>query len=328
MDNNNKPPVALKLFAGGIAGVSETIVTYPAEFIKTQRQLPNLSSSTARTSSLALIRNTYHASGLLGFYSGCGALAISNFLKGGIRFFAFETSRDYLDLVFNTKAEDKNGSRSRSPWVNVLAGLSAGVAESLAVVTPGEALKTRLVQDAAVAAAGQDGRRLQFAGKGVVVVALQVVRTEGISALWRGALPVMSKQATNSAVRFTMFASMQEWAGKTWPEMRGNVGTTLAMGALSGVVTVWVTPFFFMYASMPFDNVKTRMQSTGGGYTGMLDCAAKTLKRDGIGAFWRGTSPRLVRMTLSSGIAFTVYDKVIQAAKLFQQQPIKELQTL
>lgn len=96
---------------------------------------------------------------------------------------------------------------------------------------------------------------------------------------------------------------------------------------------------------MPFDNVKTRMQSVGGGYTGMLDCAAKTLKRDGIGAFWRGTSPRLVRMTvrcnisgsshlangdnqLSSGIAFTVYDKVVQAAKLFQQQPIKELQTL
>ncbi|KAL5322140.1 hypothetical protein ACEPPN_010110 [Leptodophora sp. 'Broadleaf-Isolate-01'] len=317
MDNNNKPPVALKLLAGGIAGVSETI--YPAEFIKTHRQLPNLSSSTSRTSSLALIRNTYHTSGLLGFYSGCGALATSNFLKGGIRFFAFETSRDYLDLLFNAK---EVGERPgvRSPWVNVLAGLSAGVAESLAVVTPGEALKTRLVQDAAAAVASKDGRSRQFAGKGVVGVALQVVRMEGISALWRGALPVMSKQATNSAVRFTMFASMQEWVGKRWPEMSGNVGTTLAMGALSGIVTV--------YASMPFDNVKTRMQSVGGGYTGMLDCAAKTLKRDGIGAFWRGTSPRLVRMTLSSGIAFTVYDKVVQAAKLFQQQPIKELQTL
>ncbi|KAH7350562.1 tricarboxylate transport protein [Rhexocercosporidium sp. MPI-PUGE-AT-0058] len=316
MDNNNKPPVALKLFAGGIAGVSETFVTYPAEFIKTHRQLPNHSSiPTAKTSSLTLIRNTYNASGLLGFYSGCSALATSNFLKSGIRFFAFETSRDYLDVLFKTK-EQKNSNRS--PWVNVLAGLSAGVAESLAVVTPGEALKTRLVQDAAAAA--KDGGRRQFAGKGVVGMTLHVVRTEGISALWRGALPVMSKQATNSAVRFTVFASMQERVKRRWPEASGNMGTTLAMGALSGVVTV--------YASMPFDNVKTRMQSTGGEYTGMLDCAAKTLKRDGIWAFWRGTSPRLVRLTLSSGIAFTVYDKVVQGAKLFQRQPLKELQTL
>src|SRR5689334_11241174 len=32
MDNNNKPSVALKLLAGGIAGVSETIVTVPPLF--------------------------------------------------------------------------------------------------------------------------------------------------------------------------------------------------------------------------------------------------------------------------------------------------------
>lgn len=98
---------------------------------------------------------------------------------------------------------------------------------------------------------------------------------------------------------------------------------------------------------MPFHNIKTRMQSTGGGYTGVFDYPAKTLKNDGIGAFWRGTSPRLVRLTvryftpetssplllifhnqLSSGIAFTAYDQIIQAAKLFQNQPMKELQML
>ena len=57
------------------------------------------------------------------------------------------------------------------------------------------------------------------------------------------------------------------------------------------------------YASMPFDNMKTRMQSVGGGYSGMLDCATKTLKRDGIWAFWRGTGPRLVRLTVSGRTA-------------------------
>jgi solute carrier family 25 (mitochondrial citrate transporter), member 1 len=53
------------------------------------------------------------------------------------------------------------------------------------------------------------------------------------------------------------------------------------------------------YASMPFDNVKTRMQSgCRGRYRGMIDCAVSTLREDGIRAFWHGTSPRLVRLTV------------------------------
>jgi len=116
--------------------------------------------------------------------------------------------------------------------VNVLAGLSAGIAESLLVVTPGEALKTRLIEDGA-----SDGAR-RFAGKSFPTVAMQVIRLEGLQALWRGVLPVLSKQATNSAVRFTTFGMMQEQVAKRWPTMSGNIGTTLGMGAISGVVTV------------------------------------------------------------------------------------------
>jgi solute carrier family 25 citrate transporter 1 len=151
---------------------------------------------------------------------------VSNALKSGIRFFSFEASRDYLDHLLVTKRGQ------RSPWVNVAAGLSAGVTESLLVVTPGEALKTRLIEDAA----SKGSQR--FAGKGTVAAATIVVREEGLRILWRGALPVLSKQATNSAVRFTTFGMMQEHVAKQWPLLAGNISTTLIIGALSGVVTV------------------------------------------------------------------------------------------
>lgn len=49
---------------------------------------------------------------------------------------------------------------------------------------------------------------------------------------------------------------------------------------------------------MPFDNVKTRIQSGSRAYSGMMDCASKTLREEGALAFWRGTSPRLVRLTV------------------------------
>jgi len=70
-------------------------------------------------------------------------------------------------------------------------------------------------------------------------VAITVVREEGVRALWRGAVPVVSRQATNSMVRFTTFAMMQERVEGRWGrEVSGNVGVTLGMGAVSGVVTV------------------------------------------------------------------------------------------
>jgi solute carrier family 25 citrate transporter 1 len=49
---------------------------------------------------------------------------------------------------------------------------------------------------------------------------------------------------------------------------------------------------------MPFDNIKTRLQSRRADYKGMIDCVADCLRNEGIGAFWRGTTPRLVRLTV------------------------------
>jgi solute carrier family 25 citrate transporter 1 len=65
------------------------------------------------------------------------------------------------------------------------------------------------------------------------------------------------------------------------------------------------------YASMPFDNIKTRMQSIGNKYTRMTGCAVHMAKTEGVRVFWKATTPRLVRLTLSSSITFMVYDKAV-----------------
>jgi solute carrier family 25 (mitochondrial citrate transporter), member 1 len=133
-------------------------------------------------------------------------------------------TRDYLDGVSGSTPA------RRSPWINVCAGLSAGVVESLLVVTPGEALKTRLVQEAAL------GK-----GKGLAELTARILRREGPGALWRGAGPVLCKQATNSAVRFSTFATLQEKLYARYPQAKGNVAGTLALGALSGIFTVYAS---------------------------------------------------------------------------------------
>jgi solute carrier family 25 citrate transporter 1 len=66
---------------------------------------------------------------------------------------------------------------------------------------------------------------------------------------------------------------------------------------------------------MPFDNIKTRVQTQGTGGAGMLATARTMLVDEGVMVFWKATTPRLVRLTLSSSITFTVYDFVVKGSR-------------
>lgn len=160
-------------------------------------------------------------------YAGCAALATSNAAKSGIRFLAFETTRSRLDEISGTTPD-----KPRAAWINVVSGLSAGVAESILVVTPGEAVKTKMIHAASTTDGGPYTNRGRIGAAGVLV------RQEGVRGLWSGLLPVLCKQGTNSAVRFTTFAMLQERVARWWPRLDGGIGTTLVLGGISGVFTV------------------------------------------------------------------------------------------
>lgn len=68
-----------------------------------------------------------------------------------------------------------------------------------------------------------------------------------------------------------------------------------------------------MYATQPLDTVKTRMQSIEARklYKNSFACAALIFKNEGLLTFWSGALPRLVRLMLSGGIVFTMYEKSI-----------------
>lgn len=65
--------------------------------------------------------------------------------------------------------------------------------------------------------------------------------------------------------------------------------------------------------TQPLDTVKTRMQSIEARslYKNTFACAASIAKNEGLLTFWSGALPRLVRLMLSGGIVFTMYEKSI-----------------
>ncbi|RDW61672.1 hypothetical protein BP5796_11564 [Coleophoma crateriformis] len=299
-------PTALQtLLAGGAAGGVESLVTYPTEYVKTQQQLLRNSAGIS-TSPLKLFINTVRTEGFRPLYNGAGVFCVSNASKSAVRFFTFDLARRYLAV---------NPTTGRTTAIgNLLAGLVAGVAESVTVVTPGETIKTKLIDD-----------RNRHGGpqyKSTIFAIRCVFGQEGIAGLYRGVTAVTLKQSSNSVVRFTSYNFLLDQAMASWGEKRKAASSVIA-GAGAGLITV--------YCTMPMDNIKTRLQAIGGAarYSGSWRCLTSIVKEEGILSLWKGTSPRLVRLTVSGAISFAIYEQVLtMTSSLFTLDVAKKITTV
>jgi hypothetical protein len=59
-------------------------------------------------------------------------------------------------------------------------------------------------------------------------------------------------------------------------------------------------------------------------YRNSLDCAYQTFVKEGVKAFWSGWFPRLMKVGVSSGIIFTVYQSVEnQITRALDEKPFQ-----
>ncbi|KAJ5987129.1 Mitochondrial carrier protein [Penicillium sp. IBT 35674x] len=272
-----KTPQWVSLVSGGVAGGVEAAITYPFEYSKTRVQL--LDNSAIRTSNpLRLIFQVAKQEGVGALYTGCTTLIVGTTAKAAVRFVSYDTIRNSL--------ADERGVLS--PGRGMLAGMTAGAVESVLAVTPTERIKTALIDDA-------KGAR-QF--KSSLHATKLLVQRHGITELYRGLVSTMMKQSATSAVRMGTYNMLKETIKAKG--IKTNMFTTFGIGAVAGVVTV--------YATQPFDTIKTRAQGVQG--AGIMEASRSVIKDYGIRGFWKGSSMRLGRLLLSGGIVFSVYEEV------------------
>ncbi|KAJ9150257.1 hypothetical protein NKR23_g3671 [Pleurostoma richardsiae] len=283
MGRSSTPTPLQSILAGVAAGGVESLVTYPTEYIKTRKQLLR-----TPVPALRILVDAVRQSGPGVLYTGAGAFCLSNACKSGVRFFTFDAVR--------TRLPGDPGTGKPTKAANMLAGIAAGVAESVTVVTPGENIKTKIVEDGA-------GRR-QFRSTSHAI--RTIVRDRGLAGLFRGVVPVTMKQGSNALVRFTSYNAMLDVLEPAL-EQAGRKGLAPAFaGAAAGVVTV--------YATMPFDVIKTRMQrlETSPAQRGTWHCFVATVRESGIAGLWKGTTPRLARLTVSGALSFSIYENMLE----------------
>ncbi|KAK1719345.1 mitochondrial carrier domain-containing protein [Colletotrichum acutatum] len=265
----------ISLISGGIAGAVEAATTYPFEFAKTRAQL----HSAVSKNPFAVLLQVARQDGPRAIYTGCSTLIIGTTFKAGVRFLSFDSIRNSL--------MDSEGRLT--PVRGILAGMIAGCVESIVAVTPTERVKTALIDDA------KSGARKYASGTNALVT---MVKKHGFAEIYRGLVSTTLKQSTTSAVRMGSYNVLREQSKQHG--LPNNSLVTFGSGSVAGIVTV--------YATQPFDTIKTRAQSARG--AGTLEAFRMVLSERGLRGFWSGSTMRLGRLILSGGIVFTVYEKV------------------
>ena len=266
------------LFAGSVAGGVEATITYPFEYAKTRAQLRSIPG---QGNILQQLRGTISSEGMTAIYTGCTTLVAGTALKAGVRFLAFDSIK--------AKLVDSDGKLSTSR--GILAGMAAGAVESVLAVTPTERIKTALIDDAKGAKRFRSGPH-----------AIKVLLSEqGFAGIYRGLVSTTIKQSATSAVRMGSYNALKTQYATRMGHAPKSSFETFAMGAVAGCITV--------YATQPFDTVKTRAQSSKG--ETLTNAVRSTMADGGVRTFWKGSTMRLGRLVLSGGIVFSIYEKVL-----------------
>lgn len=284
-DSNSKPTPKTTIFgflpisgmAGGMAGATEIVITMPLDTVKTYMQINKCSS--IRDGAQQILAQK----GIRGLYFGLPAMMLQVSCKAGIRFLAFEN----LKLVL------ENSNIMPNPTVlNLTAGLGAGFVEAMVWTAPTERIKILRQNDIR----SKTPKYATFFG-GIKTV----LSEQGIGGFYKGVVPTTIRQASSVAVRFMLYKDLM--ARMTGGE-KASVWQQLFAGSCTGVASTLL--------NNPIDVVKSRLQSQDGGvpkYRGTVHCLVETAKNEGVLALYRGTLPRMMKVSAGQAITFAAYEQ-------------------
>ncbi|KAL9111269.1 MAG: hypothetical protein Q9227_004348 [Pyrenula ochraceoflavens] len=287
---------ATNLIAGGGAGMMEALACHPLDTIKVRMQLsrraraPGVKPRGFVATGVQIVkRETF-----LGLYKGLGAVLSGIIPKMAIRFTAYEQYKRLL-------AKEDGTVTGRGTF---LAGLGAGVTEAVAVVTPMEVVKIRLQSQMHSLADPLDAVKYRSAPHAIFTM----LREEGVASLYAGVSLTALRQGTNQACNFLVYSELRQFAQNLQSE-HGDAELPGWQTAGIGLISGAVGPF----SNAPIDTIKTRLQKTprGEGESNLkriATIAGEMWKTEGVRAFWKGITPRVMRVAPGQAVTFTVYE--------------------
>ena len=233
------------------------------------------------------LKQVVHKEGFKSLWKGNAISVLHKFPYGGLNYFAYEQTKVNLQPFWSSESDP-------GILVRFVSGFAGGSLAS-SVTYPMDTLRTRLAVSTLA--------RPQF-----FPVLTNIVRTEGVGALYHGILTTLLCQGTNIAINFAVYETLQRRflrnSGITdGAKQRTSWMSTLACGTVAGSIA---SVFVF-----PLDLVRRRQQISGQRRPA-LAVAREIAAREGWRGFYRGLVPELAKVIPAVGINFYVYELVRQ----------------
>ena len=269
---------AVSLGAGMVGGAVGVGVAYPLDTLKTKLQAREDSGASSSSSPLALAADIVRDEGFEGFYGGVSSTMAGQAAIKGVVFFVYEACKSaWCSPELGTAAL-------------LLAACTSGAVGSL-VVTPVERVK--VVMQASTAGT--------YASP--LACARSLLETDGVDGfLMRGLGATLLREVPSYMLYFGAYEAVA--SSGVLP-----AGLAPLLGGAAAGVASWVPVY-------PIDVVKTNLQSTtcAGRGESFGACAMRLYRAGGVGIFWEGIGPKVLRAIVNHATTFYVFDLVCARA--------------
>ncbi|KNC87458.1 hypothetical protein SARC_00440 [Sphaeroforma arctica JP610] len=294
---------------GAASAVSAICIVHPIDVVKTRLQLQGEMAShsakqyTGITSSLI---NVAKHEGMAGLYKGLGAACMLQITVTGTRFGFYNYTKELLGV---------NKDSPNQHMQNMGLALGAGICGAVAG-NPFYAMKTRF-QASAGGSSVAVGHQHQVTT--LTQEIKRIIVQEGPRGYFRGVTAFIPRVVAFSTGQLTSYDFCKHHLlQRGWAD---DVTTHLTSGSAAAAVGITLMqPFDFLAArimNQPLVNGKPAY------YKGVVDCAVKSVKSEGIFVLFKGASANYARMCPYNLLCFVFFEQYKKlGTKLFHGQSV------
>lgn len=274
---------------GGISGMTATTIIQPMDSIKVKIQKIGESQEGSERPRISRVASSiYQREGVAGFYRGISSALFRQATYGTTRLGMYK-------YLYNT-IEQANGKVTlfQKAYSSLFAGFLASY-----VGNPFDLSLTRFQSDSEL----PKNQRRNY--KSVFDALNQIVKSEGFTGLWRGAVPTVARTMAMNLSMLVTYDQVKEEMDKYFKGY-SDKGIKLTASAISGFVTA--------SCSLPFDNIKTKLMSMTKNdkgsyqYSGFVDCMTQSIRKKGISGLYVGFPAYYLRVAPNAMITLLVQD--------------------
>ena len=132
----------------------------------------------------------------------------------------------------------------------------------------------------------------------------QIYRSEGLSGFYRGLVPSQFG-VTHGALQFMAYEQLKIY------RKNSTSGEKKDLSAVDYLVLSGLAKIFAGSVTYPYQVVRARLQmyDADSTYNSARDVVAQVWRKEGLGGFYKGLGPNLVRVLPSTWVTFLVYEK-------------------